>query len=409
MAVAKFYNSTNYTFISDQSVNVLSIEFDKGRTGSLHGTLTLELTANNRALLLSTKENSHFLAIAGDNGSNQGAVIEDSWVGKTGSEKSQFTIKFIGFLEYLDKQMSILSEKTSQYGSNTLVRKDDVSGIGNFYSFSPEGLLFEVLKNHEEQMAIDGTSRFWSYGNIESHIASISSVNWKHSYRLNSLEAPTLKQVIDDIVSDQSLSLMKITISESGGIFKWVINFSASNTKKSVSNTTGDCFKISFTESDDKSRRKSVTTGTSLNKQALISIISFDTNVAYSHLITDSPYEQTKNLKRFNQKAVQLEVESLGQATFDTYDSTVGDVSDIITVSATTLDTFSIVITAVSLQGRIYTFTGNIVSSGDLKRGKHPANPMTNIIVKPLKLTASRARKTSFQRPGTTGWRSSED
>lgn len=408
MAKLVFYNAKTYGKVKDISGDLVHVEFTESQNGKLEGTIKVKTTSGNKSLLNSTKENSHFIVVSTDGKSEAAGIIEDSWV-STEDNKGIFAIRFIGFYDFLAKIPQIYSEKAGQYGGNTTIAKEDESGTVSFFADSTEGLFYRLLINLEETMFAFGYSRFWDYGNIASKIGSNTGQKWRRSYRLNSLEMPDLQGIVSDLIEDDNLLLLKVTHATAGNKFKWVLNFNSANGTKTLNQNVDKIFGIEFEQSDDVKRTFGFASGTDFKERNLVSVKSFDSSVAYSGYVVDTPYEQTKNLGNINNGAINKEKENLGQLTIQSFSSNTCSINDIVTISSDELSTVKFVVTTKSLSGKVYSFTGNIVSGSGIKKGKSRANPATRTVFDKLKLSNKRARKSTFKKSGTTGWRSLED
>src|SRR5690606_8649493 len=111
--------------VANLSSNVIDLSYTIGLNGSVKGYVEVESTESNREVLLSLKENSHFVKFGLTK--IYGGVVND-----VKADKNIYTINFIGAYEWLEKVDASASHKAALLSG--VANDSDYSWIKVFYS-----------------------------------------------------------------------------------------------------------------------------------------------------------------------------------------------------------------------------------------------------------------------------------
>lgn len=398
-----FYDSAtrgDKHLIEDSIVN--SPNHVYGPDGNLDLELEVALTDANAALLHSLEPNSHFVVFGTGQGDLRVAgIVEDCYINNNIAK-----IIVVGFKQLLQKIVHYSSDKIGSLGSNTVIRKDDQSHNKNFYSDVPEGILYALLRDLERSMEVKGFSKFWTYGNMRSFISDNTSTTWGDSYRLNSPELPLAGDIVSDVTDSDTISLLRVTFSEDDGNFIFNLNFSDHNPTVTLDEGTDPIWDITHEDSEAERSRYSMATGTNLSDQTIVSMIDFDESVLMTMSVVDTPSESVKSLASINESSMKKKRTRKGQVSFKSYRSDIVDLHDKVTIDSDHMPApITLVIDEITLEGNIFTFTGTQTSASGLVKHHKTSSEYSRGTYTPLAVAAKRAQKSSFSRPGTTGWR----
>ena len=376
--------------------------------GSLSMSIELEVTPENKAYLKTIKENSHFVRYCPEQGDNDiivGGITEEAII-----DGAVCKIEVIGFKELMDKIVAYSSEKIGSIGSNTVVRNDDPSHTKNFYADNAEGVFYEILRNIEAELDALGGSKFWTYGNMEAYIESITGNTWRHVYRMNSLELPSAGEVVEDVTTDEDMAIVKVEANETTGEFIFGLSFLTAHPTRSVNPDNDNVWGLEIEKSDQVRRHYSMAAGTNLNGQTLISLVPFDSTVLKTMSVVDSPSDSVKDLSKINQTEKNRLKNRIGQASFKSDRGNVAPLNSRVTIDSPSNPDVPVVmiINQVEYQNYEYTFTGEIVDVEAVVKPRGPANQYTRNLLRPLATAKKQARRNAFGKSGTTGWRSVE-
>lgn len=400
MAFIHFYNGRTRQYVGSyfQEVNEPSITI--GLNGSITGQIMLEVTADNRSFLQSLCENSHWVKFGLDK--VYGGVIENSII-----EGSVCTVDVIGSFEYLDKVDAVASHKAAV--ESGVAPEDDHSWVKVFYGDSPVGVLHEVMRNLQSSMAARGfDGNLFDYSNLRFHTVDSGGVEWERSYRVNSLEVPSVKTVIEDVLQDDGMQLFRIRVSSSvTDPFQFIMEVVTSADVHNVDEATGHVFDIKRSGGDVKRRSFSIAKGTDLEDRSRVERVSFDGGVAYSSLMTAVPKERSGAIRRTAEASALAEGSRHGIVSL-TSEHDVYDPLDFIMLDASAggLVTQGI-ITEKVIDGRKITYT---VQEGDAPSFNgalvKPAGIERKIIFNPLRTAGMVAGVAANRMENSTGWMS---
>ena len=399
MALLRFYGGKTLAPVANLDADVINLSATVGLNGSASGYVTVEETSSNHALLTSLKENSHFIKFGVDQ--VYGGVIES-----VSKEKNIWTINFIGAYEYFGKVDAVASHKAAT--ASIRASSDDYSNIKIFYSDSSVGILYEILRNNAASMTARGfDSSLINYTNLRDFITSSSSVEWGRSYRLNSLETPTLKTIIDDLFEDSGMQLLRIrTSSDLTSNFSFIFEVVSSATAYEIDEEVDDVYSIVEEIAEPERRSYSIAKGTDLSDLSAVERVSFDSDVAYSSSIVTAPQERSGAIKRYAQGSADAASVNDGVLSFSSFSDDYNPL-DYVEISSDKMEEVSGIIFEKSIEGITFTYKiqiGDAVSfNGALKK---PTNELRKIIFNPLNSTANLSSKTAQRKQNSTGWRS---
>lgn len=408
-ATLNFYSAPTCQKVDTISADIIgSPNFNLSVNGSENGDITVIINNSNQAFLRSLKENSHFIAFSIDGINNIFGGVIDSAV----CNVDECHIKYCGFSEYLDKIRAVSSFHV--LNGNVLIKDEDKSWIKNLVADTPEGLLYELfinLKERLDQYTYNGTnsfSQFWEFEDIFSVIAAKSTGTWKKNYQINSAELPTMKTIVDDILTDPDCSRFDAIIKTDNNTFKWSLSFDKYNHDFSFNTAIAPIYDLTFELDGIKARINSLAKGEDDTGNTVISGVPFASNVAFSDFVNDETTNNaTANVSAVNRKNISSLKKMTGQCSFKTQDAQFAFVNSTIHITADT-DIIDMLVTQVAFDGKEFTITGNTVGfSEDLSKlkGSKPANLLSDVLGKPLGDSYSNSRKSLFEEPWTTGWR----
>lgn len=317
MAFAHFYHGKTRSHVASFTEDVLEVDLTPSLNGRLSGILTIQERQGTKSFLEAIRENSHFVKVGVDHvygGVTQAAVVE----------QGIWTIEIIGCYEYLEKIDLVSSHKAGV--TSGVSGGDDYSWIKLFYADSSLGILYEVLVNLSQSMVERGyNSSLFDYTNLRSNLVSTGVVEWGRSYRLNSLEVPTVQSVIEDILQDDGMELFRIrvtpTVMED---FRFIMEVVPSASVHSISEATSRIGEISRDTGAPVRRAFSIARGTDLRDNSRVERRTFDSNVAYSSMVTSVAQERSGAIGRQATTAASAELGRLGTFSFtsleDDYD-----------------------------------------------------------------------------------------
>lgn len=400
MAFAHFYHGKTRTFqqsLDEEAIRNLS--FTVGLNGSVKGFMEVEDTLANRSLLSSLKENSHGVKVGV--GKSYGGFVESAV-----RERGLWIVNFIGAWEYFEKVDAIAAHKAAV--ASGAAHGDDASWVKLFYGDSALGVLHEVLVNQRASMVARGFDpELLDFSQLRSHVVSTLDPTWARSYRLNSLEVPTLQSVISDVVGDDGMQLFRIRVSNTvSEPFKFFLEVVPSASVYDLDEAVDDIAQISRDVGEASRRSFSIAKGTDLQDASVVERVNFDSDVAYSALMASAPQERSGAIQRFATVNAQAHGAREGSFEFTTF-SDAYDPLDFVTldVSADGWNSQGI-ITEKRLEGSKFTyvvqegdapaFNGAVVKQPDLGR---------RIVFNPLHSAATIAGIAANRRENSTGWR----
>lgn len=395
-----FYNGKTLNYVQDLSTDVVNLSFTQGLKGSVSGNVEVEITNDNSAFLSGLKENSHFLKF-GVEKAPVGAVIDT--ISRTGNI---LKIEFIGFYEYSEKIDLVASHKAGL--TTEVASQNDQSFIKNFYADSSLGILWEVFKNNAETMVSrNNDASLFSYGMIRSKIVSNTDSEWAKSYRLNSLETPTLKNVFDDIFSEDDISLLKVYVAPDKDVkFSFIFSYADSQKTWNFSEKDDDIFNITVNDFNVENRSFSLAKGTNLRDQNVVERVGFSNNSAYSSLISTSQQERSDSIRRQAENAKIKAATNDGDIKFSVFNDDLR-ILDFVNVEFVYpfFETFSGIITEKNIEGNVitYNFQRNAGNSPMLSK---PQDQSRRMIFGKLNNAQDLSERTASKKNNTTGWRS---
>lgn len=400
MATIYFYHGKSLEFIADYSQDVINYSFTIGLNGSLKGSVTIQETSTNATFLSTLKENSHFIKF-GLNKIYPG-IIENSF-----KEKGVYNITFIGCYEYLDKIDAIVSHKATI--TSAVASESNYSYIKTFYSDSTVGVFFEALKNLTDSMTARGfNANLFDYSSIISSITSDPNTpTFNKSYRLNSMETPTMQSVIDDILKDEGMELLEVSVNPSMlASFKFIFTIIGSSPVKTLNESIDSVFNISFAMSDSTARAYSIAKGTDLQGSNAIERVNFDSSVAYSSLINTAPQERSNAINRVARSRRDAMIENKGNISFTSFNDDI-DLLDYLTITSPKLGEYSGIIVEKNIEGAKVSFTIQL-GEPQLFNGAFtkPNDTARRIIFNKLDSSTTLGIKTAGRQANSTGWRS---
>ena len=399
MAFIHFYNGKSLAHASDQTNNIINLSYTIGLNGSVGGEVTLEETTTNSNFLKSLKENSHFIKFGLVK--TYGGIVES-----VSKNKNIYTIKFIGAYEYFDKMDAIASHKADAMSGAAY--DTDQSFVKVFYSDSSVGILYESLRNLSESITARGYSAdLFDYSNIRNSIVGNNTSVWGRSYRLNSLETPTMRDVVEDIIGDDGMQLFRIRVSNKyTEDFMFIIEIVESSNYHTVSESGDSVFKVRQEMNESQSRAFSTAKGTDLKDRSVIERVDFDENVAYSSLLTENPQEKSAAIRRFASSAAVTASATEGTLSFDSF-SDIYDPLDYLSISSLSMAEVSGIVTEKVVEGEVITYTIQVGPTASFNAAiSKPSGELRRIIFNPLSRTSKTASKTAGRKENSTGWRS---
>lgn len=392
------YSGRTLAHVADLSSDVINMSYTIGLNGSASGNITVERTAANASLLNSLGENSHFLRF----GLSEvyGGIVE-----AVSRDKNVYTIEIAGFYEYLAKIDAVASHLASSL--KIIAEDSDNYAVKIFYADSPMGILYELLVNLDDTMAARGFTSFFDYSNLLSHITSDPSIEWQRSYRLNSLEVPSMQQVLTDVMEDYGMELLDIRTSTSfTAPFKITFSVKTSGEAIVLDEAKDSVFSVESESADVERRAFSIMKGTNLKDKSQVSRTVWRDDVAYSSTMASSPAERSGAITRLASENAQNLDAGDGTLTFSSYDDNL-TVLDYVSIGSDRMDTVTGLIVEKSVEGTVVSYTIQIGEPTDFNASlRKPQGGVRKIIFKPLKGTAMLAKKTAGRKLSSTGWRS---
>jgi hypothetical protein len=395
----RFFDSKTHLIVKELTVDVKGLDFTAGLHGSLSGNATIKVKAASESFLRSLKENSHFMTVHRDGFTPYGAVVEAAVI-----NKGVCTLNFIGLYEFLDKMELMAAHKANAISSNTTIKKDDPSYLMQFCSDSPIGVFHSIVSELNETIVARGLLPFIDVGSLESFIDSTTSETFARVYRLNALEFPTVKAVIDKIFEDLEMDAITVDVL-TGDTFGWVLGVLDSYNTFTIS-IDDKVRNITFEDSGDVSRSYSLATGTNLSGDTVVSKIDFDPAVAYTSFIANNPADKTSAIDRINRSSMADADKRKSQISFTVFNTAIR-IQNVVEMTGPDFPLKKIVITQISVQNRNVTYTGQIVTdtSAIVKGITKPTNEARRMVYAPLGYATGTAKEVAFRQPGGTGWR----
>lgn len=399
MAFLHFYTGKTLEHVRDLSSDLINISITASLNGSLGGSITIEETSANATFLKSLKENSHFIKVGLDKA--YGCVVESAT-----KNKNIWTVEVCGALEYFDKIDAIPSHKA---GLTTISADDnDYSNIKVLYSDSPLGILYEVLRNNSSSMTARGfSSSLINYSSLLGSISSSASTSWSRSYRINGLETPSLKSILDDLVEDSSMPLLAITTSQNfTNNFAFVFEVIDEASAHLLDEAVDSVFEVAEDISFGGSRSYAIARGTDLKGRSRLERVNFSSSGAYSSLTVSLPQEKSGAIRRRAIDAAASEAASEGILTFSSFEDNI-NLLDFVELSSAAMPVKRGMVVEKAIEGQKITYTlqlGGEASFGAVL--KKPLDGLRKIIFKPLNETSSLSLKNASRKSNSTGWRS---
>lgn len=399
MAILHFYRGKELTHQSDQTDNIINLSLTGGLNGSVGGYVTIEVTPNNKPLIDSLKENSHFIRVG--HTKVFGAVVES-----VTQESNVATVNFVGGFEYMAKMDAIASHKANVTSGSAYSGNKSWEKV--FYSDSTVGILYEALRNNNETMdKRNYNSNLFNISPLRSHITSNTSNEWARSYRLNSFETPSMQDVLASILEDDGMELFRIRVSSNpSDNFAFIFEIVSSSDVVTINEATDNIFGIDNSVDESLRRSFSIAKGTDLEDRSVLERVSFDNSVAYSSLISEAPQERSSAIRRYASSSATNAQANYGQVTFNSYLDNI-NVLDYVTIDSPSMDAVSGIIVEKNIEGEIINYsmqTGPAASfNGELQKS---SGMYRKILFNPLHDTSVLGRKTAGKKDNTTGWRS---
>ena len=404
MTQFSFYHGRNLTLVdtfTDESFVSNSPSYTIGLNGSVSGFIEVETTGH-ESLISTLTENSHFIRFCNtDNSRVYGAVVSGARV-----NKNICHIDFVGAMEYLDKVDAIASHKAAI--ESGAASNDDKSWIKTFYSDSPVGVLFEVMRNNEATMTARGyNSSLFNYRPLRDVIESTSDQNWERSYRLNSMEAPTLKTIINDVLGDQGMQLFRIRVSpDFKQPFSFIFEVVKSSTLRSFNEATDPVFDIRREDTSTVRRAFSIAKGTDLIDRTVVERVGFNQSVAYSSSVVSSPSERSASIRRLAESDIVSKSAGSGTLSFKSYSDSV-DPLDFVTIGSDLMPSVSGVVIEKSVEGQVMEYKLQVGEFQKFNAAVQPSSGgLKRVIFNPLNSTSVLASQTAGRLQNSTGWRS---
>jgi hypothetical protein len=400
MAKIKFYDVHTHEFIREFTGAELGpLDYTPGLHGSCPGTGSIRVRPDSENFLNTLKENSHFMKVSKDGYEEHGVVVKNAVI-----NRGRLNLRFGGWSEFMETQELMAAHKANSIGEYTKVNKDDPSWSVNFASDSTIGVFYLLLKEQNKTIAARGLKTFMEIGDLLSYVDSSNSETFSKVFRLNSIEVPTFKSVMDKVFEDNEMDAITVKLKE-GDTFGWTIGVLTSyNTI--VLNVADGVRNITFEESDDVSRSYSLATGTDLSGDTVLSKINFDGSVAYSSYIATNPSDKTTAIDRINRSSMADADKRKEQISFTVFNTMIG-IQDVVELYGTNFPLKKIVITQMNVNGREVTYTGTVVTDTTtiVKGISKPTSELRRSIYRPLGSALGTAKEVAFKQPGSTGWR----
>lgn len=392
------YSGRTREHVADLSSDVLHMSYTIGLNGSASGNITVERTAANASLLNSLGENSHFMRFGLDK--VYGGLVES-----VSKDKNVYTIDIAGFYEYLAKIDAVASHLASSL--KIIAEDSDNYAVKVFYADTPMGILYELLVNHDATMTARGYSSFFDYSNLRSHLTSDPSIHWQRSYRLNSMEVPSLQQVLTDVMEDYGMELLHISTSSSfSDPFEIVFSVKTSGNAITLDESTDSVFSVEGEDADVERRSFSIMKGTNLKDKSQVSRVNWRDDVAYSATMASSPAERSGAISRLAGENAQNLDAGNGTLTFSSYVDNI-TVLDYLSIGSDRMDTVTGLVVEKSVEGTVVSYTIQIGGPTEFNASlRKPQGGVRKVIFHPLKGTAMLAKKTAGRKLSSTGWRS---
>ena len=398
------YHGRDLNHISDLSTSIIHMSITTGLHGSASGHVTVEETPSNSSILENLRENSHMVKYSGDGtGQIYGAIVESATV-----NRGIWTINICGAWEYFDKFSIIASHKAND--ASITSPEDDFSNIKIFYSDSPIGIIHEILKNNANSMTARGyDSTLINYAALRAHITTNTNATWGRSYRLNSLETPTLKLILEDILEDSETNTISIKVSqnlETSTKFEFIFNIVNSTTAiTNINEDTDGIFEISEESGESSTRSYSIATGTDLRDRSVIERVSFDASVAYSDTTITIPQERSASVKRAATSHIVSESSGEHFLNFSSFSGNY-DIYQNITISSAAMGTRNGTIVEKSIEGTKYTYRLQIGAPTQMASAlKKPVDSLAKLVFSPLATTTAVSKREASRKSDNTGWR----
>lgn len=387
-------------FVRELNVDLMGLDYTAGLHGSMSGNTVIEVQESNESFLKSLKENSHFLKVYKDVFEPYGCVVESAVI-----DRGYCTLSFIGWYEYLEKIAMMVAHKVMAIGEKTTISKDDPSWSANIYSDVPLGVFEAVIDEINRMMIARGLTPFMDASALLPYIESAVTETFARVYRVNSLELPTAKSVIDKVLEDSEMDAITVSV-DPGDNFKWVLGVLEGYTTVTM-NLDDDIRNITFEDSGDVSRSHSLATGTDLEGNIVLSQIPFDSTVAYSSFISSNPADRTTAIDRINRSSMADADKRKQQVTFTVFDTSIR-LQNVVELTMDDATVKKIVITQVAVKDSDVTYTGQVVTdtTAIVKGITKPNSEIRKQIYDPLGYAAETSKQTAFKKDGSTGWRS---
>lgn len=394
------YHGKTLNKVADLSNDIVNLSYTIGLNGSVKGYAEVEATSNNRELLSSLKENSHFVKFGLSK--IYGGVVNDAK-----PNKNIYTINFIGAYEWLEKVDASASHKASL--SSGAASDSDYSWIKVFYSDSTVGVLYEILKNLRESMNVRGyDSSLLNFNSLRNFIISNqSSTIWNRSYRLNALETPTVQSVIEDVLSDDGMELFRIRVSSDlNEAFVFIFEVVSSSSVLNIDEASDSVFNVSQDGADVERRAFSISKGTDLMDRSVVERVDWDDSVAYSSLLNNVPQERSNAIRRSAVTAANAAATRYGTLSFSSFVDNI-DPLNYVTIGSDRMNTVSGIVTEKSIEGNTISYVVQIGSAASFNGVlKKPSDEMRRIIFNPLGSALNVSGVAANRKENATGWRS---
>lgn len=371
------YHPKNYQLVADLSPYVVNHDFTAGLNGDFSGESMIEVTSSNKNLLLSMKENSHFLVVSAGT-QRFGAVVNS-----TSIRHGVMTVNYVGFLDYMDKQNAEPAHKSGVSYFSKKVGENDRSWVKTFYADNGVGMLYSVLFNHSQVITAYGYTPSFSITNLASGISTVTTFPWRHTYRINALDLTTMRSAIESILNMDG-TIMTADVSTSNNIFKWNIGYILSH--RTIQIKKGSYFNEDVNEGESINRSASWAVGTDINGNEMIARYFGNSDVAFTTYNAEGKPEGHKDIQRYNISSAKKMVNSNQQVSFSMYADDV-KIGDKATIDLGILGVYKVVVNEMSCSGERFDYTSQVieVDSQTVINGIRKAvNPAKDWIFNPL-------------------------
>lgn len=371
------YHPKTYELVADLSSDVVNHDFTAGLNGDFSGESMIEVKSSNKSLLLSMKENSHFLVVSAGN-QRFGAIINS-----TSIRHGVMTVNYIGFLDYMDKQNAEPAHKAGVDYFSKKVGENDRSWVKTFYADNGVGMLYSVLFNHRQVITSYGYTPCFTITKLAAGIRTDRTFPWRHTYRINALDLTTMRSAIESILNMDG-TIMTADVSTSNNIFKWNIGYVSSH--RSIQIKKGTYFNEDVNEGESINRTASWAVGTDINGNETIARYSVNSDVAFTAYNADGKPEGHKDIQSYNRSSARKMVNSNQQVSFSMYSDSV-KVGDKATIDLGVLGVYKVVVNEITCSGDRFDYTSQVieVDSPTVVEGIRKAvNPAKDWIFNPL-------------------------